>query len=191
MGPIRHMRKVVMISVGPPRAHPVPRRRRREQEQRTAAPPTRTSASSPRSSRSSRASTWTRCPRRTRSTAPSRARCAASTRTRSFLDPEMYREMQVETSGSFGGLGIEITLKDDVLTVVAPIEGTPAFAPASSRATASSRSRGCPPRTCSSPTRSSACAASPAPRSRSRSRARGGRSRRTSTSCASRSVSSR
>src|SRR5437867_131390 len=44
----------------------------------------------------------------------------------SFLDPEMYREMQVETSGSFGGLGIEITLKDDVLTVVAPIEGTPA-----------------------------------------------------------------
>jgi carboxyl-terminal processing protease len=45
----------------------------------------------------------------------------------SFLDPEMYREMQVETSGSFGGLGIEITLRDDVLTVVAPIDGTPAY----------------------------------------------------------------
>ena len=45
----------------------------------------------------------------------------------SFLDPEMYREMQVETSGSFGGLGIEITLKDDILTVVAPIDGTPAY----------------------------------------------------------------
>ncbi len=45
----------------------------------------------------------------------------------SFLDPESYREMQVETSGSFGGLGIEITLRDDVLTVVAPIEGTPAY----------------------------------------------------------------
>src|SRR5687767_6643613 len=44
----------------------------------------------------------------------------------SFLDPESYREMQVETSGSFGGLGIEITLRDDVLTVVAPIDGTPA-----------------------------------------------------------------
>lgn len=44
----------------------------------------------------------------------------------SFLDPDSYREMQVETSGSFGGLGIEITLRDDVLTVVAPIEGTPA-----------------------------------------------------------------
>ena len=41
----------------------------------------------------------------------------------SFLDPESYREMQVETSGSFGGLGIEITLKDDILTVVAPIDG--------------------------------------------------------------------
>src|SRR2546427_640956 len=45
----------------------------------------------------------------------------------SFLDPESYREMQVETSGSFGGLGIEITLKDDILTVVSPIEGTPAY----------------------------------------------------------------
>jgi carboxyl-terminal processing protease len=45
----------------------------------------------------------------------------------SFLDPDSYREMQVETSGSFGGLGIEITLKDDILTVVAPIEGTPAY----------------------------------------------------------------
>jgi carboxyl-terminal processing protease len=45
----------------------------------------------------------------------------------SFLDPESYREMQVETSGSFGGLGIEITLRDDVLTVVTPIEGTPAY----------------------------------------------------------------
>jgi carboxyl-terminal processing protease len=45
----------------------------------------------------------------------------------SFLDPDSYKDMQVETSGSFGGLGIEITLKDDILTVVSPIEGTPAF----------------------------------------------------------------
>jgi carboxyl-terminal processing protease len=45
----------------------------------------------------------------------------------SFLDPEGYRDMQTETSGSFGGLGIEITLKDDILTVVAPIDGTPAY----------------------------------------------------------------
>ena len=45
----------------------------------------------------------------------------------SFLDPDSYKDMQVETSGSFGGLGIEITLKDDVLTIVSPIEGTPAY----------------------------------------------------------------
>jgi carboxyl-terminal processing protease len=45
----------------------------------------------------------------------------------SFMDPDSYREMQVETSGSFGGLGIEITIRDDQLTVVAPIEGTPAW----------------------------------------------------------------
>src|SRR6266508_3109349 len=45
----------------------------------------------------------------------------------SFLDPDSYKEMQVETTGSFGGLGIEITLRDDILTVVSPIEGTPAY----------------------------------------------------------------
>lgn len=45
----------------------------------------------------------------------------------SFMPPDVYREMQVETEGRFGGLGIEITTRDDVLTVVSPIEGTPAF----------------------------------------------------------------
>jgi len=45
----------------------------------------------------------------------------------SFLKPEDYRELQIETKGSFTGIGIEITLKDGVLTVVAPIEGTPAW----------------------------------------------------------------
>lgn len=44
----------------------------------------------------------------------------------SFMPPEIYQEMQVETKGEFGGLGIEITMKDGVLTVVAPIEDTPA-----------------------------------------------------------------
>ena len=44
----------------------------------------------------------------------------------SFLPPDIFKEMQVETHGSFGGLGIEITVKDRQLTVVAPIEGTPA-----------------------------------------------------------------
>lgn len=45
----------------------------------------------------------------------------------SYMPPDAYREMQVETEGRFGGLGIEITMRDDVLTVVSPIEGTPAF----------------------------------------------------------------
>ena len=45
----------------------------------------------------------------------------------SFMPPEMFGEMQVETEGRFGGLGIEITIRDDVLTVVSPIEETPAF----------------------------------------------------------------
>src|SRR6266849_145528 len=45
----------------------------------------------------------------------------------SFLDPDSYKEMQVETSGSFGGLGIEITLPDDVPTRVRPNEGPPAY----------------------------------------------------------------
>jgi len=43
-----------------------------------------------------------------------------------FMSPEDFKEMQVETSGEFGGLGIEIGLKDDRLTVITPIEGTPA-----------------------------------------------------------------
>ncbi len=45
----------------------------------------------------------------------------------SFMPPEEYKEMQVETKGEFGGLGIQVGVKDGVLTVIAPIEGTPAF----------------------------------------------------------------
>ncbi|MBU2551698.1 MAG: peptidase S41, partial [Proteobacteria bacterium] len=45
----------------------------------------------------------------------------------SFLTPEELKEFQIETQGSFTGVGIEITLKDGVLTVVSPIENTPAF----------------------------------------------------------------
>jgi len=44
-----------------------------------------------------------------------------------FMPPKMYKEMQEETKGRFEGLGLEITIKDGVLTVVSPIEGTPAF----------------------------------------------------------------
>ena len=45
----------------------------------------------------------------------------------SFMSPEDFKEMQVETRGSFGGVGIEITMRDKTLTVVSPIEDTPAF----------------------------------------------------------------
>lgn len=45
----------------------------------------------------------------------------------SFLSPDMYQEMKVDTHGEFGGLGIEIALREGRLTVVAPIEGTPAY----------------------------------------------------------------
>ena len=45
----------------------------------------------------------------------------------SYLPPASYKEMQVETTGKFGGLGIEISIRDGVLTVVSPIEETPAF----------------------------------------------------------------
>ncbi len=45
----------------------------------------------------------------------------------SFLTPDSFKEMQVETTGEFGGLGIEITIRNGVLTVVAPIEDTPAY----------------------------------------------------------------
>jgi carboxyl-terminal processing protease len=44
-----------------------------------------------------------------------------------YLTPEDYKELQVETKGSFGGLGIEITQRNGMLTVVAPIEDTPAY----------------------------------------------------------------
>jgi carboxyl-terminal processing protease len=45
----------------------------------------------------------------------------------SFMTQDMYKELEVETRGSFGGIGIEITILKDVLTVVSPIEDTPAF----------------------------------------------------------------
>lgn len=44
-----------------------------------------------------------------------------------FMNPEAYKEMQVDTKGEFGGLGIQIGIKDSVLTVIAPIEDTPAY----------------------------------------------------------------
>ena len=45
----------------------------------------------------------------------------------SFLSPEAYKEMQAETKGEFGGIGIQIGIKEGMLTVIAPIEDTPAY----------------------------------------------------------------
>jgi carboxyl-terminal processing protease len=44
-----------------------------------------------------------------------------------FLPPEAFEELQVDTEGEFGGIGIEITMQKGVLTVISPIEGTPAY----------------------------------------------------------------
>ncbi len=44
-----------------------------------------------------------------------------------YMTPEMFKEMQVETKGEFGGVGIQIGVKENRLAVIAPIEGTPAY----------------------------------------------------------------
>ena len=44
-----------------------------------------------------------------------------------FMDPETYNELKVDTEGKFGGIGIEISIKDGLLTIIAPIEDTPAW----------------------------------------------------------------
>jgi carboxyl-terminal processing protease len=45
----------------------------------------------------------------------------------SYMTKEEYEDLLIETEGSFPGIGIEITLKDNLLMVVAPIEDTPAY----------------------------------------------------------------
>ena len=44
-----------------------------------------------------------------------------------FMPPEMFKDFETETSGEFGGLGIEISLQNNILTVISPIEDTPAW----------------------------------------------------------------
>lgn len=44
-----------------------------------------------------------------------------------YLDSEVFSKMQEETSGEFGGLGIEVTQKDGILVIITPIEDSPAF----------------------------------------------------------------
>lgn len=43
-----------------------------------------------------------------------------------FMDPESFKEMEIGARGEFGGLGIEIGIRDGILTVIAPLDGTPA-----------------------------------------------------------------
>ncbi len=45
----------------------------------------------------------------------------------SFLDKKSYKELQIQTEGEFGGLGITVGIRDGALTVIAPIEDTPAY----------------------------------------------------------------
>jgi carboxyl-terminal processing protease len=44
-----------------------------------------------------------------------------------FMDTKSYKELTVQTKGEFGGLGISVGMKDGILTVIAPLDGTPAF----------------------------------------------------------------
>ncbi len=44
----------------------------------------------------------------------------------SYLDPKSYADMQVQTRGEFGGLGLEVTMEDGLVKVIAPIDDTPA-----------------------------------------------------------------
>jgi len=44
-----------------------------------------------------------------------------------FLDPDAYNELRVDTEGKFGGLGIEISIRDGIITVITPLEDTPAW----------------------------------------------------------------
>jgi carboxyl-terminal processing protease len=44
----------------------------------------------------------------------------------SYMDPKSFKDMQIQTRGEFGGLGIEVTMEDGLVKVVAPIDETPA-----------------------------------------------------------------
>jgi carboxyl-terminal processing protease len=45
----------------------------------------------------------------------------------SYMPPEVYKDFESETSGEFGGLGIEISIQNNILTIISPIEDTPAW----------------------------------------------------------------
>lgn len=45
----------------------------------------------------------------------------------SYMPPDVYKDFETETSGEFGGLGIEISIQNNILTIISPIEDTPAW----------------------------------------------------------------
>lgn len=45
----------------------------------------------------------------------------------SLLTPDAYKELQIDTQGEFTGIGIHVTMRDNLVTVISPIEGTPAY----------------------------------------------------------------
>ncbi len=45
----------------------------------------------------------------------------------SYMDEKQYKDLKIDTEGEFGGLGITVSMKNGALTVIAPIEGTPAY----------------------------------------------------------------
>ena len=44
-----------------------------------------------------------------------------------YMSPELFKDMQTETSGEFGGLGIEVSMEAGVVKVISPIDGSPAY----------------------------------------------------------------
>ncbi|MEJ0062963.1 MAG: hypothetical protein WDO70_07130 [Alphaproteobacteria bacterium] len=60
-----------------------------------------------------------------------------SIRTSSYLNRKSFAEMQTQTKGEFGGLGLEVTMENGLVKVVSPIDGTPAANAGMQRATLS------------------------------------------------------
>ena len=64
----------------------------------------------------------------------------------SYMDAKSFRDMQVQTRGEFGGLGIEVTMEDGLIKVVSPIDDTPASKARISATSASPPSTSRPPK---------------------------------------------
>ena len=65
-----------------------------------------------------------------------------------YMPPDMFDEMQIETMGEFNGLGVEITVKDHLITIIAPIADTPLTVPEYAPVILSSKLMAFSPRRC-------------------------------------------